>query len=65
VVGRDGLGGLDPRGVDHVAQLNGAGGEALVGEGLALGRARATPGAAKFGRLVNDLAGPEGAGRIA
>ena len=31
----DGLGGFNPRGVDHVAQLDGAGGELPIDEGLA------------------------------
>jgi hypothetical protein len=45
VVGGDRVGGVEPGGVDDVAQFNGAVGDALDGEGLALGRACTGEGA--------------------
>ncbi len=44
----DGVAGVDPGGVDEVAQLDGAGGEPLGGEGFALGRACGIEGAGLF-----------------
>ncbi len=48
VVLGDGVGGVDPGGVDHVAELDGSGGEALFGEGLAVGGSGAGEAAGLF-----------------